>query len=47
MNTAATLPLYSPPPDDLDAIRGIEVIEMPVGRPQSMRQPAHAVSIDH
>jgi DNA repair photolyase len=30
MNTAATLPLYSPPPDDLDATRGVEFIEMPV-----------------
>src|SRR6202030_326220 len=30
MNTAASLPLYSPPPDDLDATRGVEFIEMPV-----------------
>src|ERR1700722_7308860 len=30
MNTAATLPLYSPPPDDLGATRGVEFIEMPV-----------------
>src|ERR1700693_3140179 len=30
MNTAATLPLYSPPPDDLHATRGVEFIEMPV-----------------
>src|SRR5271170_6031823 len=30
MHTAATLPFLSPPPDDLDATRGIEFIEMPV-----------------
>jgi DNA repair photolyase len=30
MNTAATLPLCSPPLDDLDATRGVEFIEMPV-----------------
>jgi DNA repair photolyase len=30
MNTAATLPFYSPPPDELDATRGVEFIEMPV-----------------
>src|SRR5271154_5328253 len=30
MNTAATLPLHSAPPDDLDATRGVEFIEMPV-----------------
>src|ERR1700688_2877573 len=30
MNTAATLPFYSPLPDELDATRGVEFIEMPV-----------------
>src|ERR1700686_3603585 len=30
MNTAASLPFYSPPPADLDATRGVEFHEMPV-----------------
>src|ERR1039458_10397156 len=30
MNAIATLPLYSPPPEDLEATRGVEFIEMPV-----------------
>src|ERR1700675_4406456 len=30
MNTAASRPFFSPPPDELDATRGVEFIEMPV-----------------
>jgi len=30
MNAVARLPLYSPPPEELDATRGVEFIEMPV-----------------
>ncbi len=30
MNTASSLPLYCAPPEDLDATRGVEFIEMPV-----------------
>jgi DNA repair photolyase len=30
MNAVARLPLYSPPPENLDASRGVEFIEMPV-----------------
>jgi DNA repair photolyase len=43
MNAVATLPLYSPPPEDLDATRGVKFIEMParqiLNRCDSPRMP--------